>query len=138
MLRRPIDESLLEVPLFRGLSKRQLARVSQLMTKMDVPAGRELVRKGSVGREFFILTDGEVEIRRDDEEIATAGPGEFFGETALLLDEPRNATVVARTDATIEVIEQRDFRQLLEDQPELHLPLLYAAARRLAALDDQP
>jgi CRP-like cAMP-binding protein len=137
MLRRSIDERLLDVPLFRDLSKRQLARVTHLVTPIDVPAGRELVRRGTIGKEFFVLVEGEVEVRRDGKEVATAGPGEFFGETALLLDEPRNATVVARTDAAIEVIEARDFRQLLEDQPELHLPLLYAAARRLSALENQ-
>lgn len=67
--------------------------------------------------------------------VATRGPGTFFGETALLLDQPRNATVVALTDMTIEVIDRRDFKRLLDENPDLHAPLLEATAQRLAELD---
>jgi len=75
-------------------------------------------------------------VRRDGEVIAVRGPGTFFGEMALLLDRPRNASVVATTDMTIEVIDRQDFRRLLDEFPDLHAPLLEATAQRLADLDD--
>ena len=92
--------------------------------------------KAGSGREFLVVVEGEAEVRRDGEVIATRGPGTFFGETALLLDRPRNASVVAKTDMTIEVIDRQDFRRLLEEYPDLYAPLLEAMAQRLAELDE--
>lgn len=129
------NERLAGIPLFQGLSAKQLAAVDGLVTTTDVPAGRELIHQGASGREFILVVSGEAEVRRDDEVVATRGPGSFFGETALLLDQPRNASVVALTDMTIEVIDRRDFKRLLDENPDLHAPLLEATAQRLAELD---
>jgi CPA1 family monovalent cation:H+ antiporter len=126
---------LAKIPLFQNLSAKQLAAVDGLVTTIDVAAGRELIRQGEQGREFVVVVNGEAEVRRDGEVIVTRGPGTFFGEMALLLDRPRNASVVATTDMTIEVIDRRDFRRLLEEFPDLHAPLLAATAERLAELD---
>jgi CRP-like cAMP-binding protein len=82
------------------------------------------------------VVDGEAEVRRDGKVIAVRGPGTFFGEIALLLERPRNASVVAKTDMTIDVIDRQAFRQLLEEFPDLHAPLLEATAQRLAELDE--
>lgn len=131
MARTSIDERLARIPLFANLSDKQLADVGRLATVIDVDASRELVRQGGVGREFFLVVEGEAEVRRDGEVIARVGPGDFFGETALLLDQPRNASVVAVTDMQVEVIERLDFRELLIEFPELNAPLLEAAARQL-------
>ncbi len=130
------NERLAAIPLFGSLSAKQLAAVDQLVTTTDVPAGRELIREGEPGREFILVVEGEAEVRRDGEVLATRGPGSFFGETALLLDQPRNASVVAVTPMTIEVIDRRDFKRLLEEHPDLHAPLLDATAQRLSTLDD--
>ncbi len=132
MRRAPIDERLANIPLFANLSKKQLAALGGLVTVVDVGAGRELVHQGGVGREFFLVVEGEAEVRRDGEVIAHRGPGTFFGETALLFDQPRNASVVALTDMQVEVIERRDFAELLLDFPDLYAPLLEAAAAQLA------
>jgi len=80
--------------------------------------------------------NGEAEVRRGDDVVAVRGPGTFFGETALLLDRPRNASVVARTDMAVEVIERKDFRRLLDEFPDLYAPLLEATAQRLAEVDE--
>jgi len=130
------NERLAAIPLFGSLSAKQLAAVDQLVTTTDVPAGRELIREGEPGREFILVVEGEAEVRRDGEVLATRGPGSFFGETALPLDQPRNASVVAVTPMTIEVIDRRDFKRLLEEHPDLHAPLLDATAQRLSTLDD--
>ncbi len=128
-------DRLARIPLFQSLSAKQLAAVDGLVTTMDVSSGRALIRQGEVGREFILVVEGEAEVRRGDAVIATRGPGTFFGEIALLLDRPRNASVVATTDMTIEVIDRKDFRRLLEQYPDLHAPLLEATAQRLAELE---
>jgi CRP-like cAMP-binding protein len=133
---RESNDRLAKIPLFQNLSAKQLAAVDALVTTIDVAADRELIRQGEPGREFVVVVDGEAEVRRNGEVIAIRGPGTFFGEMALLLDRPRNASVVAATDMTIEVIDRQDFRRLLEEFPDLHAPLLEATAQRLAELDE--
>ena len=136
MRNRAGNERLAKIPLFQTLSAKQLAAVDGLVTTLDVAAGRELIRQGEPGREFIVVVEGEAEVSRDGEVIATRGPGSFFGETALLLDQPRNASVTAKSRMTIEVIDRQDFRRLLDQYPDLHAPLLEAAAKRLAQLDE--
>jgi CRP-like cAMP-binding protein len=135
-VRKRAGDELAKIPLFQNLSAKQLAAVDRLVTTMDVAAGRELIRQGEPGREFVVVVDGEAEVRRDGKVIAVRGPGTFFGEIALLLERPRNASVVAKTDMTIDVIDRQAFRQLLEEFPDLHAPLLEATAQRLAELDE--
>jgi len=136
MRKRAGTEQLAKIPLFKNLSAKQLAAVDGLMTPLDIGSGRELIREGERGREFFVVVDGEAEVRRDGEVIAVRGPGAFFGEIALLFDRPRNASVFARTDMTVEVIERKDFRRLLDEFPDLYAPLLEATAQRLAEVDE--
>ena len=126
---------LARIPLFQNLSPKQLAAVDSLVTTVDVASGRELIHQGDVGREFMLVVEGEAEVRRDGTLVAGCGPGDFFGEMALLLDRPRNASVVAVTDMTIEVIDRQDFRSLLDQYPEIYAPLLEATAERLAELE---
>ena len=135
-MRHRAGDELAKIPLFQNLSAKQLAAVDGLVTTIDVAAGRTLIRQGESGREFFVVVEGEAEVVRDGEVIAVRGPGTFLGEIALLLDQPRNASVVARTPMTIDVIDRQDFRRLLDEFPDLHAPLLEATARRLAELDD--
>ncbi len=135
-MRKRAGNELANIPLFQDLSAKQLGAVDALVTTVDVPAGRVLIREGEPGREFVVVIEGEAEVLRGGEVIATRGAGSFFGETALLLDQPRNASVVAKTEMTIDVIHRQDFRRLLEEYPDLHAPLLEAAARRIAQLDE--
>ena len=136
MRHRSRGERLASVPLFGSLTAKQLARVEQLVTRIDVAAGRELIHEGKPGHELILVIEGEAEVRRDGKRIAERGPGTFMGETALLLNQPRNASVVAVTDMTIEVIDQRAFAKLLNDHPSLYAPLLKATASRLHQLAD--
>lgn len=130
------DELLATVPLFKDLSKKHLQRVASLATRLDLPAGRELTREGELGHEFIVVLDGEVEVRVGDQVVATRGPGEFFGEIALLDHRPRTATVVSKTPVVVEVIGQREFATLLADEPEVAEQLETTMAQRLAELKD--
>jgi CRP-like cAMP-binding protein len=129
------DERLARIPLFEGLSKKQLSQVSSLMTPLDLKAGKVLARQGEIGREFLILLEGQVEVARDGKIIAVRGPGDFIGEIALLDNRPRTATVTARTDVVVEVLNRGEFASLLAEAPELSAQVMATMARRLAALD---
>jgi len=129
------DERLARIPLFEGLSKKQLSQVSRLMTPLDLKAGKVIARQGEVGREFLILLEGQVEVARDGKIIAVRGAGDFIGEIALLDNRPRTATVTARTDVVVEVLNRGEFASLLAEAPELAAQVMATMARRLAALD---
>jgi len=129
------DERLAEIPLFTGLSKKELAAVSGLATRLDLVAGKELTKQGETGNEFVIILDGEVDVVIDGNVVATRGPGDYFGEIALLSERPRTATVVAKTPVSIEVIGRREFRALVDDQPAIEAQLRAVMAERLDADD---
>jgi len=129
------EDWLAKVPLFNGLSKKQLREVSSLATRLDEPAGTQLTKEGRVGNEFIIVLEGEIEVRRGDEVVATRGPGSYVGEIALIDNRPRTATVIAKTPVVIEVIGRREFRTLLADAPELQTEIMNTMAQRLAELE---
>ena len=124
-------ELISKVPLFAGLGKQQLAQVASIADEIDLREGKDLTREGERGREFFILLEGEVEVRRKGRRLAVRGAGEFFGEIALVSDIPRTATVTATTPVRALVIGDREFRGLLERTPEIALKVLGALAERL-------
>jgi putative ABC transport system ATP-binding protein len=99
--------------LFKTLTPRQLTNVAEKMSKRHYAAGETIIRKGDPGRDFFLVSDGEVEVIRDDHEIARLGPSNFFGEVALISGEPRNATVVAQTAVDTYVLGKTDFEVAL-------------------------
>lgn len=119
------------MPLFAGLSKKDLKKVSSLATRLDLPTGKELTHQGATGNEFLVVLDGEVDVLIDGKVVASRGPGDYFGEIALLDDRPRVATVVAKTPVSIEVIGRREFKALVDDQPEIAQQLLATMAQRL-------
>jgi CRP-like cAMP-binding protein len=114
-----IDERLASMPLFQGLSKRELELVATISTHMEFEAGKVLAREGARGNEFIVLLDGTVEIRHDDHVVATRGPDDYIGEIALLTGRPRTATVVTATPVTAEVIARREFLGLLAEVHEV-------------------
>ena len=130
-----IDEKLAAVPLFEGLSKKQLRRISSLMTRIDRPAGQVLTTEGQQGYEFFIVLEGGVEVRQGDRVIATRRPGDYVGEIALLDRRPRTATVVATTPVSVEVLSRSEFVSLLAEVPELSEQVMATMAQRLVDLE---
>ena len=132
MARKTTDEFLARVPLFAGLSKRDLREISGLATPLNLPEGRELTHQGGRGYEFIVVLEGTVDVLIDGKVVATCGAGDFFGEVALLEDRPRTATVLAKTDVTVDVIGRPEFLVLLEDHPQIDKQLRAAMERRLA------
>lgn len=126
-----------EVALFRACSAGELKTIARLSEELDVPAGKEIVRQGAIGREFFLLLEGEAEVRRNDKKVATLEAGRFFGELALLVREPRDATVVTTAPSKLLVIGQREFSGLLSESPTIARKLLEGMASRLRALDQK-
>ncbi len=124
---------LAEVELLRGLSRRELRRVGALVNVVDLPAGAELVRQGSYGRQFFIIVDGTAEVVRDGVNIATLGVGDVVGELAMLSRERRTATVTATGPVRALVGSTREFWSLLGSFPNLATSVRDTAAVRTAA-----
>jgi CRP-like cAMP-binding protein len=126
------DELLAQVPLFAGLSKKDLAHISVLATRLDVPEGKELTRQGAPGREFIVILEGDVEVIIDGRPLKTLHAGDFVGEMALLESRPRTATVVAKTPASVDVIGRSEFAALIADHPAIAQQLLATMAEHLA------
>jgi CRP-like cAMP-binding protein len=124
-------ELLAGVPLFAGLSKGQLGQLASIADEIDLPAGKTLIREGERGREFFIVLEGETEVRRKGKKLVTRRAGEFVGEIALVSDVPRVATVTATSPVRALVIRDKEFRGLLERVPAIALKVLEAVAARL-------
>ena len=121
------------VPLFAGCSKADLRWVAGATGEEAFAAGDEVIREGEPGFDFFVIADGEAEVRRNGRKVSSMGPGEFFGEIALVADVPRTATVIARTELVLLTISDLDFRDLVMDQPSIARNVLRSLGERIAA-----
>jgi CRP/FNR family cyclic AMP-dependent transcriptional regulator len=128
-------ERLAKVRLFSACTNKELALIGKASDEVNVPAGKEIVTEGAAGHEFFMILEGEGVVSRAGKEVATLGPGGYFGELALLHRAPRNATITARTDMLLLVIGQREFSGVLDEVPALAHKLLIQMAGRLAEAD---
>jgi CRP-like cAMP-binding protein len=135
MARRSALEELARVPLFSACSKKELQLIAKRAEHVDVPAGKVLVREGAAGAEFFVILDGTAEVSRHGSQVATLGPGAFFGDLALLDRAPRNATITATTPMELMVLGQREFAAMIDDVPGFAHKLLTGLAHRLREYD---
>jgi CRP/FNR family transcriptional regulator, cyclic AMP receptor protein len=126
------------VPLFDGLSKKELAQLARLSEDLEVEPGKVLCKEGEIGKEFFVIVDGKVKVNRKGSRVATRGSGEFVGEIALLEDLPRTATVTAETPVRLFVLTRKDFRHLVDVNPGVERKVMRALARRLAEMSNDP
>ena len=124
------------VPLFEHCSRRDLGKIAAITEEVAVEDGKVLITEGDRGREFFVIISGEVEVRRRGRKVAALGPGTYFGEIALLSQQPRTATVTAVTPLRVLVIADQAFVDLLDEIPELWLKVARSLAERVAA-DEQ-
>jgi CRP/FNR family transcriptional regulator, cyclic AMP receptor protein len=122
--RHELAELLSAVSLFARSTRHELATVARHLETATFPAGTELIKEGAKGDALFFMLRGEASIRRGDHEVATVGPGSYFGELALLDGKPCSATVLAVDPVTVAVLGVRMFRILLAEYPDLALALL--------------
>ena len=120
--------------LFERLSKDQLAEVARQADEIDVEAGKRLVSQGRFGYEFFVIQNGTAEVVNGDEHIADLGPGDFFGEMALLGDTVRNADVICSSPMTAMVMTDSAFRSLARRMPDVAEEIRAACRRRTEEL----
>jgi CRP-like cAMP-binding protein len=126
-------ELLKGVPLFARCSKKELAEIAQIADEIDLPEGKQLTKEGGRGREFFVLVDGNADVRRKKRKIGTLSSGDFLGEIALVTKTPRTATVTTTSPVRALVVSEQNFRRLLERSPDVQIKVLEALAERVAA-----
>jgi CRP/FNR family cyclic AMP-dependent transcriptional regulator len=133
-----VVDALAGVSLFSGCSRRELEKIARLGTELKVADGAALTVEGRLGREFILVMAGEASCSIDGVEIARFGPGDSFGELSLLDGGPRTATVVADGEATILVLDQREFGELLDASPSIARKLLVELAARQRSVTPDP
>jgi CRP/FNR family transcriptional regulator, cyclic AMP receptor protein len=132
-------ELLKQIPLFAQLNDHDLQALGQNCEEIDVPAGKVLASQGHYGSEFFVIVDGTVSVERDGQHLRDLGPGESFGELALIANIARTATATCVTPCRLFVLPAREFNVLRRDHPEIEARILHTMAERLARLEaDRP
>jgi CRP/FNR family cyclic AMP-dependent transcriptional regulator len=125
------------VPLFAGISDESMARLAEVAGEQDFPAGTFIVRQGQVGTGLYIIITGQARVIRGSEDLAVLGPSDFFGELAVIDQQPRMASVQAETDTTCLALASWDLLALLERDPALSLNLIKALAERLRSAGER-
>ena len=119
-----VDE-LRQVPLFSGLSQRQLKQLARGFKEREFRPGTSMVRQGEMsGVGFFVITGGEASVSVDGMEVAKLGPGDHFGELALISEQVRSATVTAEGPLQCLVMAFWDFRRFDKENPDVTWKLL--------------
>jgi CRP-like cAMP-binding protein len=130
----PTSELLARVRLFRSCTPDELDRIASATTEVDVAPGEVLCQEGEAGHEFFVVVKGDARVAMSDREIATLGPGSFFGEMALIDGGPRIATITAVSPMRLLVLHRRDFRLLLSSRPVLVAEVVAVIGERMRSI----
>jgi CRP-like cAMP-binding protein len=126
---------LTKVPLFSACNKKELAELAKYSEHMTIKAGTAVTTEGKAGHEFFTILDGKAQVNKKGVDVNVIGPGDFFGELALLDRAPRNATITAITDLEVVLLGQREFTAALDTVPTLAHKLLTGLAKRIHQVD---
>jgi CRP/FNR family cyclic AMP-dependent transcriptional regulator len=130
-------EKLRAIPIFADLDDEALLRVGAVVTEFEAPAGHVLTQRGQEGSGMFILEEGTVSVELPRSGNVTIGPGEFFGELAILAPGlTRTARVQASTPVRCLAVARRDFSAILEAEPDIAVAMLPVLARRIASLEN--
>jgi CRP-like cAMP-binding protein len=124
--------------LFSACTNKELSRIASLVDEAEVDEGAVLTKEGAVGREFFAVADGKATGRLRKKKIASYGPGDIFGEMALLDEGPRSITITADTPMALYVLDARSFSRLIDRHPAVARKILRVLASRLRALEKAP
>ena len=127
---RASKDTLKKVPLFAGLDDRELQEIADVLKERRFAAGSTVTQQGEAGAGFFVVEEGQGEVTVDGESRGTLGPGDYFGEVALLTGSNRTATIVATTDMLCYGMTPWDFRPLVEANSSIAWKLLTTMAER--------
>ncbi len=122
---------LADVPIFEGLSKKELSQIAGAAKEITHRQGSVLARQGQSGVGFFLILDGSAGVKVGDRSRGRLGPGDFFGEISLLDGGPRTATVTAETEVVTLGLTPWDFKRLVESSPAIAAKMLKVMAQRL-------
>src|SRR2546423_8140997 len=125
-----VTDALARVPLFSQVGKRDLKRLERRMTDRSFKDGDMVTEEGKTGLGFFVIEDGGVAVSVLGEVVRTLGPGEYFGEIALIDEGPRSATVTATGDLRCRAMAAWEFRSFVQEHPEVAWQLLQTLAAR--------
>jgi CRP-like cAMP-binding protein len=120
-----------DAKLFQGLPDSELRSIERQMKTVKHPAGHEITMRGENGVGFMVITDGDVTVKTVQGRARKLGPGDSFGEMALLDHEGRSATITADTDVTLASIPEWNFKPFLKEHPEVAFRLLQLLSRRV-------
>ncbi len=124
-----------QVPIFENLEDKQLKKLQSAFTTKKFKEGEVIAKEGEMSVAFYLVSDGEVEVRKGKKTIANLGRGQFFGEMTLLDKYPRSADVIAKTDTTCLVLPSLQFESLMLTQPKVALEIMRVLARRLREVE---
>jgi CRP-like cAMP-binding protein len=128
-------ELLKRVPLFKNLSDRELQRLASEFRERTFSPGDELTSQGAGAAGFFVVESGTAQVTVDGEDRRMLGPGDYYGEIALIDGGVRTATITATSDGVVHGLTPWQFRPLVEANAEIAWPLLEAMARRTRELE---
>jgi CRP-like cAMP-binding protein len=120
-----------EIPLLEGISDRDVGVIARLFDDLDVDPGSHLITEGSFAHEFFIILSGSVEVSIDGTVVTTLGPGDFFGEVALMEHVRRTASVVTTERSRLAVLSREAFEEVEQSMPSVAQHLREATAARM-------
>lgn len=124
-------EALARAPRFEGRPRKDLAQLAKSTHDLEVTAGKALCKEGELAHEFFVIVEGQAEVRKGGRTVDTMGPGDFFGEIALVEKGQRTAAVTATTQPRFFVLTSQSFWSLLDRNPQVERKVLRALARRV-------
>ncbi len=131
-------QTLGRVQLFAGIGGRDLRNLAKRMTERTFAEGTTITTEGREGVGFFVIEDGNATVSLKGEIIRTLGPGDHFGEIALIDRGPRSATIVATTDLRCRGMSAWEFRPFVKERPEVAWPLLENLVRMLREAEARP
>jgi len=119
-----------KAPLWSGLNEKELKVIARSFKELKYESGDIIVRKGEAGVGFYLMAEGTVEVRSDGKVLSRLGPGQFFGEMALLDGQPRSADVVALEPSKCLALTSWSFKSIVSNHPKMAVKLLQESARR--------
>ena len=127
-------DTLRALPLFSSAGEEELAQLARMFAHREVSAGTALTVEGASGYTFFVIESGMLNVERDGKLLETLGPGDFFGEAAIISGERRNASVTAASDVGVLVLFGTEYRRLEAELPDVAAKIDQKMAERAARI----